>query len=126
MPCNLSRPRGVHILGSDTARISRPRISTLVLIKVCGHASAKLVLAPNSVQPGRPAYFGLQPTRGGSRAGAAEREGSVSAVWRDANDNPLALQTAIVRFESDAPERKGVAVDLIGAVHVGERTITRP
>jgi hypothetical protein len=40
---------------------------------------------------------------------------------RDADDNPLALQTAIVRFESDSPERKGVAVDLIGAVHVGER-----
>ena len=42
-------------------------------------------------------------------------------IERDADDNPLALQTAIVRFESDAPERNGVAVDLIGAVHVGER-----
>ncbi len=42
-------------------------------------------------------------------------------LQRDALDNPLALQTAIVRFESDAPERQGVAIDLIGAVHVGER-----
>ena len=43
-------------------------------------------------------------------------------IERDAEENPLALQTAIVRFESDKPERQGVTVDLIGAVHVGERT----
>ncbi len=30
-------------------------------------------------------------------------------------------QTAIARFESDLPERQGVAVDLIAAVHVGEK-----
>ena len=53
---------------------------------------------------------------------AAERAKSeYLRLERDANDHPLALQTAIVRFESDAPERKGVSVDLIGAVHVGER-----
>jgi hypothetical protein len=33
----------------------------------------------------------------------------------------LGLQTAIVSFESDAPARKGFVVDLIGAVHVGEK-----
>ena len=42
-------------------------------------------------------------------------------IERDAAGHELALQTAIVRFESDAPERKGFVVDLIGAVHVGEK-----
>jgi hypothetical protein len=42
-------------------------------------------------------------------------------IERDADGEPLALETAIVRYESDAPEYKGVTIDLIGAVHVGEK-----
>ena len=42
-------------------------------------------------------------------------------IERDPAGHELALQTAIVRFESDAPARKGFVVDLIGAVHVGEK-----
>jgi hypothetical protein len=42
-------------------------------------------------------------------------------IERDPAGHELALQTAIIRFESDAPERKGFVVDLIGAVHVGEK-----
>ncbi|HTU24431.1 MAG TPA: hypothetical protein VMF30_03465, partial [Pirellulales bacterium] len=42
-------------------------------------------------------------------------------IERDPAGNELGLQTAILRFESDAPERKGCVVDLVGAVHVGEK-----
>jgi hypothetical protein len=61
----------------------------------------------------------------GSEAGRAKpdaAEGHFLRLERDDQDNPVALQTAIVRFESDAPDRAGVAVDLIGAVHVGEKS----
>ena len=42
-------------------------------------------------------------------------------IERDPSGHELALQTAIVSFESDAPARQGFVVDLIGAVHVGEK-----
>jgi hypothetical protein len=42
-------------------------------------------------------------------------------IERDPAGQEVALQTAIIRFESDAPERKGFLVDLIGAIHVGEK-----
>ena len=47
-------------------------------------------------------------------------------LTRDDHDDPLAMQTAIVRYvkASDAgkgDERKGLVVDLIGAVHIGEK-----
>ena len=42
-------------------------------------------------------------------------------IERDPAGHELALQTAIIRFESDAAARKGFVVDLIGAVHVGEK-----
>jgi hypothetical protein len=41
---------------------------------------------------------------------------------RDPSGVPLALQTAVVRFVSTDPAQSGLAVDLIGAVHVGEKT----
>ncbi|HEY2251094.1 MAG TPA: hypothetical protein VGH74_08540, partial [Planctomycetaceae bacterium] len=64
-------------------------------------------------------------------AGAAEKPAAKAVpknnerfmrVERDPAGDEIALQTAIVRFESDDPERKGYVVDLVGAVHVGERS----
>jgi hypothetical protein len=41
-------------------------------------------------------------------------------VRRDDDDNPLSLDTAIVRMVPKNRGKKGLVVDLIGAVHVGE------
>jgi len=40
-------------------------------------------------------------------------------VKRDAKDNPVALETAVVRYAS--ADGKGVTVDLVGAVHIGDK-----
>lgn len=42
-------------------------------------------------------------------------------ISRNASGKPLALETAIVKYAPIKPDRAGLAVDLIGAVHVGER-----
>jgi hypothetical protein len=36
--------------------------------------------------------------------------------------NPLALQTAVVKYKSDSKETEGVEVTLIGAVHIAEKS----
>ncbi len=51
----------------------------------------------------------------------AEEATKFVRVRRDAQDEPLALETSVVRFESDKPGDRRV-VDLIGAVHVGEKS----
>lgn len=43
-------------------------------------------------------------------------------VQRDARGNPLALETAIVRFVPQGNDRSGLQVDLVGAIHVGEKS----
>src|ERR1700722_12991895 len=43
-------------------------------------------------------------------------------IERDPAGHELALQTGIVRFEGDAGAHQGLVVDLIGAVHVGEKS----
>ncbi len=52
---------------------------------------------------------------------AGQRKQRFIRIERDAADHPLALETAIIRFESDPAERKGIVVDLVGAVHIGEQ-----
>jgi len=42
-------------------------------------------------------------------------------IERNAKDQPLGLQTAIVRYVPAGDDRAGLTVDLIGAVHVGEK-----
>lgn len=41
---------------------------------------------------------------------------------RDASSRPLALQTAITRFQGTAADQAGLTVDLIGAVHIGDKS----
>lgn len=41
---------------------------------------------------------------------------------RDKDDNPIALQTAIVRFASPERREQGLTVDLVGAVHIAEKS----
>lgn len=42
-------------------------------------------------------------------------------VRRDDDKKPLALETSIVRFVPQDAEKKDIAVDLIGAVHIGDK-----
>src|SRR6201986_3078725 len=42
-------------------------------------------------------------------------------ITRDANKDPLAMETAIVHYVPKDPALAGLSVDLIGAVHVGEK-----
>jgi hypothetical protein len=42
-------------------------------------------------------------------------------VTRDARGNPIAMETSILRYEPIGGDREGLQVDLIGAVHVGDK-----
>jgi hypothetical protein len=48
--------------------------------------------------------------------------GKYIRLMRDDKGRPLALQTAIVRFVADDEARKGLEVDLVAAVHIGEKS----
>lgn len=48
--------------------------------------------------------------------------GKYIRLLRDDKDRPLELQTAVVRFVADDEDRKGLLVDLIAAVHIGEKS----
>jgi len=52
--------------------------------------------------------------------GETEPEEPFLRLARDANGRPMALQTAIARFEAEDAKREGLVVDLIGVIHVGE------
>jgi hypothetical protein len=63
----------------------------------------------------------------GEAARKAEPKASFLRLTRDAQDEPLAMQTAIVRYVPKDQSgkdggRKGLVVDLIGAVHIGEKS----
>ena len=59
--------------------------------------------------------------------GAAAKEASAAEqpkfvrVRRDDKGQPLAMETAIVRYIPAGADREGVVVDLIGAIHVGDK-----
>lgn len=56
---------------------------------------------------------------------AAEKKGNDAKfirVRRDEDGKPLALETAVVRYQPTDGAAKMVVVDLIGAVHVGDKT----
>jgi hypothetical protein len=52
----------------------------------------------------------------------ASPTGKYIRLIRDDKDRPLELQTAIVRFVAADEAHKGLAVDLIAAVHIGEKS----
>lgn len=61
--------------------------------------------------------------KGATAEGAVNSERHVyMRVQRDEQKKPLALQTAVVHFLPTRREKRGPAVDLIGAVHVGEES----
>lgn len=67
----------------------------------------------------------LQAIRGSAADGtsdAAAPRGRWVRVLRDNRNRPIALQTAIVRYESSESETAGVSVDLIGAIHVADQS----
>jgi len=48
--------------------------------------------------------------------------GKFVRLARDSRQKPTALEVAITRFVPKDPDRKGVYVDLVGAVHIGEKS----
>lgn len=70
-------------------------------------------------QPGR----GEEPSP--SRAAAVQQDsptlsGRFLRLRRDEQERPLALETAVVRYTS--PQRPGTVVDLVAAIHVGDKS----
>ncbi len=64
----------------------------------------------------------VTPAKNADQAKAARDEGiKYLRVRRDANQEPTALETAVTRFVSRQGAAAPVVVDLIGAVHVGEK-----
>jgi hypothetical protein len=61
-----------------------------------------------------------QPTNEGPAANQKPPTAKYVRLLRDEDKEPVALQTATVRFTSPA-EGKGVTVDLVGVVHIGDR-----
>jgi hypothetical protein len=56
------------------------------------------------------------------KAGKTDAEHKFIRLVKDAHGDPQAMQTAIVHFvPAKAGDRPGLSVDLIGAVHVGEK-----
>ncbi|HJT36507.1 MAG TPA: hypothetical protein VJ783_31075 [Pirellulales bacterium] len=51
-----------------------------------------------------------------------EPTGKYIRLVRDDDDRPIEMQTAIVRFAADDDVRAGLTVDLIAAVHIGEKS----
>ncbi len=49
------------------------------------------------------------------------KAGKLIRIERDADGEPLALQTAIVHLLPTDPAKAGLQIDLIGAVHIGEK-----
>lgn len=62
---------------------------------------------------------GKKPAGDRPAAGAAD-ESKFIRLRRDANDRPAAMETATVTFTSK--DRPGVSIDLIGAVHIADRS----
>lgn len=60
--------------------------------------------------------------RGEEKAEKPDSRPKYIRISRDADEEPLALQTAIVEFVPADPAKEDVQVDLIGAVHVGEKS----
>ncbi len=66
---------------------------------------------------------GLVPfARAQEPAATAQASPKYIRVARDKSDQPLALQTAIVRFEPADAAKGDLVVDLVGAVHVGDKS----
>ena len=41
-------------------------------------------------------------------------------IARDEDENPVSLDTSVITFEASGEKHKGITVDLVGAVHVGD------
>lgn len=76
------------------------------------------------------AVWAAEPeSKRGAEAPAAEREvsldepsGKYIRLLRDGEQRPIEMQTAVVRFVAPDAEREGLSVDLIAAVHIGEKS----
>lgn len=76
------------------------------------------------------ALWAAEPeSKSAAESPAAEREvsleepsGKYIRLLRDDQQRPIEMQTAVVRFVAPDEEREGLSVDLIAAVHIGEKS----
>jgi arsenate reductase-like glutaredoxin family protein len=54
--------------------------------------------------------------------GSADSKTAFLRLARDANDQPISMETAIVRYKAQNADKQDVTIDLIGAVHIGEKS----
>lgn len=91
------------------------------LLALAGYAlhvsAAEPPLAPAAAAKGAPAPAAGEPVPAAGEK--AEEDVRFIRLRRDDNQRPLAMETAVVRYTS--PARPGVAIDLVGAVHVGDQ-----
>jgi len=78
--------------------------------------------AEAKAQVAKPADEQVKKPVGEKPAADAEKEETPKFIRlrRDDSNKPLAMETAVIRFVSES--RPGVAVDLIGAVHIGDKS----
>jgi len=62
-----------------------------------------------------------QPAEKAGKDAAKEQRSQFLRIARDKEDNPLAMQASIVRCVPSDSRRRGVAVDLVSAVHIAEK-----
>ena len=59
-----------------------------------------------------------------NKAGETAKDGELkfTRIARDESGKPISLDTTISRYTRSAPGQESITVDLIGAVHVGEKS----
>jgi hypothetical protein len=68
------------------------------------------------------AFYACAPASGPARSEEAKAPERFVRVTRDGNRRPLALETAIVRYESSKSSAHHFTVDLVGAIHIADKT----
>jgi hypothetical protein len=63
-----------------------------------------------------------QPGKQAPAAASSQPKSQFLRLTRDAKNHPVALETSIVRFAPADHRKDGPAVDLIGALHIGEKS----
>ena len=70
---------------------------------------------------GRPDAFGADKSVAGKDEAAKEAAGKFLRVLRDADGEPIAMETSISRYVPKGADRPGVVVELVSAIHIGDR-----
>ncbi len=96
------------------------RAATLCLVVLWALPACSQEAPPASETP--PAAPAAEVKTGKLEGPDKRIDGQYVRVRRDAKGKPVALETAVVQYRAKTGEFAGATVDLIGAIHVGERS----